>query len=354
VVTPWFPTADAPESGLFVAREVDALAEAHEVDVLHLDWNGDRDREPVPSEANIRRLWLRRTRPLDYLRARRAVRRASEQVDVVHTHALTGLVPWIIGRPARRGWVHSEHWSALSSPQTRRAAERLAVSILARLLRRPSIVIAESTRLADAIRRTRTGPVVIVPCVVPSVPVTDPPPTLRLVGIGGMNDRKDPVLAVETLAELRRRGHDAQLTWVGDGPLRGRVATRATELGVGEHIVLTGRLPSEQVSQRLDDSSALLLPTRGDNFCVVAAEALVHGRPIVSGAETGAVDYAPAEVSRFVVSREPSAYADAVESVMDAVEGLSAQSVASLVAGRFTPAVVRSALEEIYTGVVGR
>lgn len=354
VVTPWYPTQDAPDSGVFVAREAEALAAEHDVRVLHLDWNGPRDRAQREGGASVRRLWLRRARPGDYVRARRAVRRAAEWADVVHTHALPGLVPWLVGRPSGKPWVHSEHWSTLSSPETRGRAERLALRVLAPLLRRPAVVVAESSRLAQAIRRTRSGPTAIVPCIVPSVAVTDPPREMRLVGIGGLNDRKDPILAVDAVAALRDRGHDVHLTWVGGGPLRDAALSRAAQLGITQHVTLTGTLPSESVSQQLHAASALLLPTRGDNFCVAAAEALVHGRPIVSGAATGAVDYAPPQLSKFVVPRDAGAYADAVEEVLAAAAEIPASRIAAMVADRFTPAAVSAALGDIYRAVIGR
>lgn len=345
-MTPWYPTADAPESGVFVAREAEALAEAHDVRVLHLDWSGRPGRAPVPGRATVRRLALRRANPLDYVRARRAVRRAS--ADVVHTHALTGLIPWLVGRPARGPWVHSEHWSAITSPETRPRLERAALRGLLPLLRRPAVVVAESSRLADAIARSRRGPLAIVPCVVPPVEVRPLPRRNRLIGVGGLIDRKGPLTAVETLAALRARGVDADLTWVGDGPLRDAVRRRAADLGVLDRVHLTGTLPGPELDRRYEAADLLLLPTRGDNFCVVAAEALVHGRPIVSGARTGAVDYADPAVSRFVESADAGAYADAVASLLAATADRTAEQVAATVAGRFDPAAVRAALEEVY------
>lgn len=355
MITPWYPTEDAPESGLFVAREAEALAAGNDVHVLHLDWSGRRARRTAAVTGVVaRRVALSRADPLSYVRARRIVRRAADHAQIVHTHALTGLLPWWLGRPAPRPWVHTEHWSALTAPQTAGRSGRMLLRMLSRVLARPDVVITECERLATAVRAHRVGPVVIVPCVVPPVPVVDPPATgPALIGIGGLIDRKDPLLAVQTTAALRRRGLDATLTWVGDGPLRAAVAAEAAELSIAPYVVLTGALPASGVAQQLDASTLLLLPTRGDNFCVVAAEALVHGRPIVSGAATGAVDYARPAVSRFVSDRSAEAYADAVESLLAGAAALSAVDVAATVAGRFTPDAVRRALEDVYHRMPG-
>ncbi len=354
MVTPWFPTADAPESGLFVAREAAALGDAHDVRVLHLDWSGRRDRESrAAGSAAVRRLALTRANPLDYLRARRAVRLAAADADILHTHALTGLLPWLRGRPAPVPWVHSEHWSALTAPDTLGPFGRLALAVLAPALRGPDVAVAECERLAAALRTRRSGPVAIVPCIVPppGTLTPRPPGAPALIGIGGLIDRKDPLLAVETLAVLRERGLDARLTWVGEGPLRAAVATRAQALGLSDLVTLRGSLTSEEVARAIDESSMLVLPTRADNFCVVAAESLTRGRPIVSGDQTGAVDYAHPSVSRFVSERSASAFADAVESVLRESSKLTAEEISETVRDRFSPASVSTALTGIYAQV---
>jgi glycosyltransferase involved in cell wall biosynthesis len=159
---------------------------------------------------------------------------------------------------------------------------------------------------------------------------------------------------VHALAELRRRGTDAELVWVGEGPERAAVVEAAAAHGVHDHLRLTGVLPSSAVAQALDDAHMLLLPTQGDNFCVVAAEALVHGRPVVSGARTGAVDYADPSVSRFVEEQSGAAYADAVLDLRAESAVLSSEQIAATVTGRFTPDSVVAELERVYATAASR
>ncbi len=350
IVTPWFPSTARRESGIFVEREARALAAEHEVVVLHLDWNDSPGEVITVPDARVVRHRLNRANPLDHLRARALVRRAARGADVVHTHALTGLIPWLIGRPAPRPWVHTEHWSGLTAPETLSRGEALMLRALSPALARPDVVVAECERLAAAVRARRSGPVAIVPCVVPEVTVVDPPAsdTLRLIAVGGLIPRKGPLIAVAAVAELHRRAIPASLVWVGAGPLADEVVAAAEAAGIADAVTLTGALAAPEVSERYDAADIFILPTQGDNFCVVTAEALVHGRPVVSGANTGAVDYAEPSVSAFVTSTDPVAYADAVAAVCERTRDLSARQIADTVAGRFSPALVAEELTTIY------
>lgn len=352
VVTPWFPTADSPVSGVFVRREVEALATVHEVTVIHLDWQrGASLTDAKSAEYGYRHESLHRADPRAYARARRIVAVAAQEHDVVHTHALTGMIPWLIGRPGRdRPWVHSEHWSGISAPRTLGLGERAALAVLGPRLAAPDAVIAESSRLAVAMGRFRSGPIDLVPCVIDTPMVVAPRDRdgIRLIGVGGIISRKGPLLAVDALAELVARDVDATLTWVGEGRLREPMRAHASSRGVRDRLRLTGRLDDDGVSRELNSANMFLLPTQGDNFCVVTAEALAHGRPIVSGAATGAVDYSEPSVSRFVTTQTGVAYADAVQTLADATRELGAKEVAMTVADRFSPRIVCSALTTIY------
>lgn len=360
LVTPWYPTVAVPESGIFVMRDAVALSEQADVRVLHLDWNHDTESLPqAGSGVAVTRVRLSRRDPRAYLRARRLVRAHAAAADVVHTHALPGLVPFLLGRPARarQPWVHTEHWSGLTAPETLGRVERVLRRLLLPVLRRPDVVVVACNRLAEPIGALRGGGrIAVVPCVVePAAQVVEPPrdpAVLRLVGVGGLISRKGPRTAVAALAELDARGVPATLTWVGDGPQREAVLADAERLGLADRVRLTGGLRPPEVGAELDRADMFVLPTLGDNFCIVVAEALTHGRPVVSGAETGAVDYSRPEVSEFVQTQTATAYADAVVRLRERTSTLTAADVADTVRGAFTPAVVAGKLLEIYRSLL--
>src|SRR5699024_11803290 len=63
---------------------------------------------------------------------------------------------------------------------------------------------------------------------------------LRMVSTGGLIPRKDPLIAVEVLAQLVERGVDAHLEWLGEGPLRQDTSALAAQLQVSDRLSLPG------------------------------------------------------------------------------------------------------------------
>lgn len=334
VVTTWLPTREKPEVGAFVARDIALLSRDHEVHVLHLAAEG----ASLPVEgATLTTVRMSPARPASVLRAARVIREMEPSFDVVHTMAVSALLPFVASRP-RRPWVHTEHWSALLAPETVGRVPRLAIPLIASLLRRPDLVVAVGSRLATAIRAHRTRPTVVIPNAVPAPealqerPAGDRP---RLVAVGGLIARKGPDVAIEAVAELHRRGLPVRLVWAGEGPMRDELTVLARRLGVADDVELRGRVAPDAVGRILDEGDAFLLPTTMETFGVAIAEALVAGRPVVVGADGEQESFVSEPDGILVHEQSPAAYASAVQRVLELNAGRSAAEIAQRTRARF-------------------
>lgn len=364
-VTTWFPSDAAPTTGTFVDKDVRAIAQHDDVEVVHLVAPHLADSSTVAAGGadtvdrdgiTVRRFVMSPQRPDQMAAARRALDPLISRSDLVHTMAFPTLLPFTLRRP-ERPWVHTEHWSGLTTPSTLPLAWRAALPALTQLLRRPDVVTAVCDYLARPVRAVRRGPTTLVPCIVPPPPVLAPRHPLdgrplALVGVGGLVDRKDPLLAVEVVAELGRRGLETRLTWAGSGPLHDDVLTLAARLGVADRVTLLGPVDTDGVGAALDAADLFFLPTRADNFCVSAAEALVHGRPVVVGATGGQGEYIEPHVGELVAEQTVDAYATTVQRVAAATAHLSAEDVASTIGDRFTPEAVQQGYADAYERAV--
>jgi glycosyltransferase involved in cell wall biosynthesis len=113
-------------------------------------------------------------------------------------------------------------------------------------------------------------------------------PEVPLLGfVGHLVDQKQPELAVDVVAEMRRRGKPAHLVIAGDGPRREAVERRIADRDAGAAVTLLGhRDDPEAVFGAVDIA---LITSRAEGIPGVAIEALMAGCPVVTF-PVGAVD----------------------------------------------------------------
>ena len=229
-----------------------------------------------------------------------------------------------------------------------------------RLERRPDVVTTVSDQLAADLRAYRPeGEILTVPNEV-TMP-EEPAPrrsvelgrdTLRIVGIGGLIERKRPDLAVEAVAALAQQGVPARLTWVGGGPLADRCTDLAAALGVD--LELTGQLPGDQVQQVLADNDLFLVPTLAETFFLGAAEAVAAGRPVVTSDRGAHTSFLDPSVSEIVSQDDPAAWARAVVDVMGRCTDLTARDIQDRLPRAFSPSQVAHSYGRAYEAAIAQ
>ncbi|ALD73817.1 glycosyltransferase family 4 protein [Trueperella pyogenes] len=354
MVTPWFPTSKNPTSGSFVVKDCQAiLAEGADLTVVHLvsPRFDNRTRALMVEGVRTVRIPMATNNPLSIARARLALGPYIAGADVVHTQAISAIEPFVLRGPGKP-WLHTEHWSGLSNPHSLPASWQKIQPLLAQLERLPDVVVAVNEYLAAPIRQIRGDkPVAVIPCQVPSPARLSPRRSerepLRLISTGALVERKRPLLAVRTVAELNSRGKRASLLWLGDGPLRPDVEALATRLGVD--LELPGHVTPAQVQEALGKADLFLGPTDGENFFVSAAEAIVNGRPLVVGSAGGHGEYIDARVGELVDGDSASDYADAILRVEERSADLSAADIAATIGERFSPTSIARSYIDLYT-----
>ncbi len=353
IVTPWFPTAKNPSSGAFVVKDATAFqAAGHDIRIIHLvpSHEDDGTRRVRHEGLQVIRIPMDTNNPISILRAASKMTALLHGADIVHTQALSAIEPLVFSRPTMP-WVHTEHWSAITSPETLPAPARAMLPMLLQMEKLPDVVVAVCEFLASPIREVRGHrEVVVIPCQVPSPATLAERPeqgkTLNLISTGALVERKDPLLAVRTLKVLKDRGHDASLTWLGDGPLREAAIELASELGVKADF--PGTKSAQEVREYIAKADMFFGPTRADNFFVAAAESIVNGRPLVVGANGGQGEYIDRSVGITVDQQNPEAYAEAILELNARTASLTADEIAATVGDRFESTSIAQAYTDLY------
>jgi D-inositol-3-phosphate glycosyltransferase len=267
VVSQMWPSPEAPDLGIFVARLCEELErQGHELDRAVIDRRG------LPKTKYARLGW----------RAARRVRAFRPDVVYAHFLAPTGALGALAARAARRPLVVTAHGTDVANIGRIagiRAATRFATS-------RASAVIAVS----DYLRRTLAselpeleGRIEVIDCGVDldrfrggdaaaareRLGWRGEPPFYLFVG--SLEPRKNVVSLVQAFERL---GHGS-LAIVGDGPLR-------PEVEGSERVLVVGRVRHDQVADWITACDVLCQPSLVEPFGQALVEAMACERPVLA------------------------------------------------------------------------
>jgi glycosyltransferase involved in cell wall biosynthesis len=289
LVSQMYPSAAAPDFGVFVQGLERALAErGHVLERVVLD---RRD------GSKLRHAGL----------AARAVRVARRfRPDVVYAHFLfpTGFGGLLAARAARAPLVvtaHGQDVANLTQFPFVRPPTRLVV-------RGAAAVIAVSGWLRSELERAvpgADGKVEVVDCgvdlerFVPLARTAGPRPAFLCVG--SLIERKNVVRLADAFTRL---GHGT-LTFVGDGPLRARLEGR---MGV----TVTGYVRHDDVPGYLAGADVLCQPSLVEPFGQAVLEALASARSVVGTRVGGQPEFVPPEAGVLVDPEDEDALVEAL------------------------------------------
>jgi glycosyltransferase involved in cell wall biosynthesis len=142
---------------------------------------------------------------------------------------------------------------------------------------------------------------------------------VELLTIGRLEVEKNPLLVVETLAELeRRRPGTFRLTWIGRGKLEEEVRARAETLGVAGQLTLRGYVPfGPSLLDLYRQADLFLHVSLTEGVPQVLVEALACGTPIIATAVGGVASaLADGKAGILVPPGDALALADAIETLV--------------------------------------
>jgi glycosyltransferase involved in cell wall biosynthesis len=102
--------------------------------------------------------------------------------------------------------------------------------------------------------------------------------------------------------EIARRMPDVYFMLVGDGPLRDQVIADAERAGLGNRLVLTGRVPPEAVPQYIQAMDVVVHTSLREGIARVLPQAGAVGKPVVTFAMDGAPEVIRDAISGYLVA----------------------------------------------------
>lgn len=105
-----------------------------------------------------------------------------------------------------------------------------------------------------------------------------PPDVPLIVSTGRLNALKDHVALIDAL----RAVPDAHLAIAGDGPERGTILDRASQLQLGDRVHLVGEVAPERIFEFLTAGDIFAFASRQETFGLAVVEAAIAGLPVVA------------------------------------------------------------------------
>lgn len=150
-----------------------------------------------------------------------------------------------------------------------------------------------------------------------------------IVCVSRLMPRKGQDSLIRALPAVRARvGDDVALLIVGGGPYRKDLAELVDQVGVGEHVVITGGVPWSELPAHYAAGDVFAMPCRTrqrgwdiEGLGIVYLEASATGLPVVSGDSGGAPDAVREGETGFVVGgRDPAALVDRLVRLLEEPE----------------------------------
>lgn len=357
IVTNDYPTEASPHLGQFVRITAQAIAQIHDVTVIHLRNEAAASEETRYRDGavEVRAFPNALKVPEDFERAAQIVYSIAPGFEIIHTMNLWSLIPF--GLPERQDdqlacpWVHTEPWQ-LTSPQGW-PSEILPVE---ELLLNPDGLTAPSVKMLESIANRRYGKyTAAVPYIVPQPEKFVERPRqdgkLHLVSVGAVTAKHQPEIAIRTVKTLRAAGVDATLTWVGEGSAKIRSQEKVKDLGLGEWVEFVSSTEAGGAQAALEKADLFIGPTKAENFYLSLAQAILAGRPAVVGSGAKGLEYigeATAGVVQIVEEKNSKFWAAACQELQAKTLGMSAAQVSATIGDRYSPEHVAAEYDEVY------
>lgn len=176
------------------------------------------------------------------------------------------------------------------------------------------------------------------------------PVPFRFIHVSTLSHQKNAEGILKTAARLKENGKDFELVIVG--PVRDAQIKLAEQLGLSSSVRFTGEISYPQVAAHMQQSSALVLFSRHENFPCVIPEALCCGLPCIA-ARVGGVAEAIDESNGLLVQKEnEEELFAAMNSMMDNYQKYDRGKISEAAQAKYSYPVIGKQFYDLYREVL--
>jgi len=400
VATPWYPTPDQPNSGIFVSDQAAALSRAGlTVTILHLDAIplklGDQGPESLtpqldffqnseiisfqslsPSAGRYLRIPFVSPQGIGFAQRAHLARHAFktylhanphflEDFDVIHGHVICPTYDSI--KDSNKPIIMTEHYSGIERVISQKPSRAMVLEAL-----NNSSIITVSKSLRERISESlkvdldKITEIKVIPNIVDTSSFSpkknqstkQEDTECKWLYVGSLKADKQVDLLIKSFKKFLDFNEHSLLIVVGDGEERRKLQKLCMDLGIANSVRFEGSVSREQVIEYLSSATIFVHLSRSETFGIASLEAILSGVPVVSIRNEGA-DEAWGDIE-FKVGRLLSKYSDendVARSVSEVLKRVSPESIAEAgewIKHRYSPEVISDQLLQIYQEEISR
>lgn len=325
------------------------------------------DEQGILTARCYARPWIPRSSFAWLLAHRRAAFRGFERLlevwgrpDILHAHVVlpAGWVAVALGRRYGIPVVLTEH----SSPFAMHLRTRWQRRLVRKTLDECVAVVAVSPGLARQIRDAGyNGNIEVIGNVLLSheaggsqegLKINKGGDTLSIAFVGGLVWQKGATFLLQALARIVTKGIPVHLYLAGEGVLRHELEQEARELGIASHCTFLGRLPRPEAHNLMSQCDFLVAPSLHETFCIVVAEAMARGKPVVTTRSGGPEYFVSPDAGRLVEPGDVDSLVEAIEDVISRRAQFDPNVIRRLVLERFGESAFVEQINKVYERVL--
>jgi glycosyltransferase involved in cell wall biosynthesis len=112
----------------------------------------------------------------------------------------------------------------------------------------------------------------------------------NILFVGRFVGAKNLTFLISAFKQYVEAGGDADLTLIGDGPLRSQTVDQVDELNLQDRVVFGDFVPAKNLAQFYSEADVLVLTSHHENFPIVILEAMSCGLPVIAPSIGGIPD----------------------------------------------------------------
>jgi len=171
---------------------------------------------------------------------------------------------------------------------------------------------------------------------------------LRFLNLALLTEKKGQKDLLVAFSEVYASFPNTELWLAGDGPIRRQLEELAQELNVAKSVKFLGNIKPENVPKLMQEIDVMVIASHYETFGVVAAEALIMGRPVIATRCGGPECIVTEHDGLLVEPHAPEQLAEAMVSMVKNISRYDSLSISEHARKRFSGEAVASTLTKIY------